>query len=269
MRISQAVFILFVCVILSCKKDSSQNNLPDVTKLDYGSSVFYVKEASYTISPLKAKTGTYSAFPNTLKIDKTTGVVTVSLKGTDGENQAGLRYKITYKSNSSGEVDSAFINLSGITYVDRFYNLAQNDSIIYPIYNCDPSRTLPPGNYDLSGDNKFAINPNNGQIDIKACIRRGFFDNQLNASWKEQKIKYRINDGSNNVINSIDVIIYYYNTMNDVPKNVSALMQAHQTLSVGVNKAAIPSTPGTIDNNLSSDLSLSKPRPPCIIIVGH
>jgi hypothetical protein len=203
-----------------------------------------------------------------LDIDPNTGAITVSLKDTRGESQTGLRYRINYQAQS-GETDSAFIVISGVSYLDRFYYLSQNDSIIYPVYNGDPSKELPAGSYDASGNNNFALNPANGQIDIRECVRRGFFDNQANAHWKQQTIKYRLNDGSNSITNNIDVIIYYYNTLNDVPGNVSALMIAHQKMSVGVNTAPLPSTTGETDNNLSSDLSLSKPRPPCIIIVGH
>lgn len=253
--------------LLACKKTSAPLSPPVNNKsLSYGDSVFYLKATSYTISPVNAKAGTYSAFPNNLNINSTTGAITVSLKGNDGQSQTGLRYKIKFVS-ASNETDSLYITISGITYIDRFYDLSKNDSIIYPIYNADISKELPAGSF--SGDNKLALNSTNGQINIKETIRRGFFDNQLNSSWKQVTIKYNTNDNSNNTGNNIDVILYYYNTANDVPSNVSALMQAHQRMALGINVASVPSTTAPIDNNLSSDLSLSRPRPPCIVIVGH
>jgi hypothetical protein len=261
--------ILFLAIILSlfaCKKNSVKDNPPVNNKLNYGDSVFYLKSASYTISPANGKQGTYSAFPDNLNINSNTGAVTVSLKGTDGQSQTGLRYKIKFTSTNN-ETDSTYIIISGVNYIDRFYDLAKNDSIIYPIYNADILKELPAGNY--TGDNKLAISNTNGQINIKETIRRGFFDNQINASWKQTSVRYSTNDNSNNTNNNIDFILYYYNSINDVPSNVSALMQAHQRMAVGINGPSIPSTFGPVDNNLSSDLSLSRPRPPCIVIVGH
>ncbi|HWI91337.1 MAG TPA: hypothetical protein VNT20_08675 [Flavisolibacter sp.] len=267
MKIVPSLAFFLVASFIACKKKPvTDNPQPSTSKLSYGDSVFYLKSTTYVISPVNAKAGSYSPFPNNLNINSTTGAITVSLKGNDGQSQTGLRYKIKFTSTNN-ELDSTFITIAGITYLDRFYTLSKNDSIIYPIYNADISKELPAGNF--SGDNKLAINTSNGQINVKETIRRGFFDNQLNASWKQTTIRYASNDNSNNANNSIDVILYYYNSAADVPSNVSALMQAHQRMTVGINGPSVTSTTGAIDNNLSSDLSLTKPRPPCIVIVGQ
>lgn len=260
------IFMMFASLLACKKKPASDNPQPANKSLSYGDSVFYLKSTSYIISPQTARSGTYSAFPNNLNINNSTGAITVGLKGNDGQSQTGLRYKIKFTS-ANNETDSAYIVISGINYVDRFYNLSNNDSTIFPIYNADQTKELPSGGY--SGDNKLALNSLTGQINVKETIRRGFFDNQINTSWKQTTIKYNTNDNSANANNSIDIILYYYNSANDVPSNVSALMQAHQRMAVGVNGQAVPSTVGAVDNNLSSDLSLSKPRPPCIVIVGQ
>jgi hypothetical protein len=268
MRTSSILVLSIITILMACNKHSAKDSQqpPSNKKLSYGDSVFYLKAASYTVSPVNAGPGTYSAFPDNLNISSSTGAITVSLKGNDGQSQTGLRYKIKFTSVNN-EVDSTYIIISGITYVDRFYDLAQNDSVIYPIYNADVSKELPAGSF--SGDNKLALNSTNGQINIKETIRRGFFDNQINASWKETTIRYNANDNSNSISNTIDVILYYYDSVNDVPSNVSGLMQAHLRMAVGINSTAIPLTSAPVDNNLSSDLSLFKPRPPCIVIVGH
>ena len=272
MKLVPSLILLIMVLLLACKKqsagESSTSTPPATNRLSYGDSVFYLRGSSYVVSPVNAKAGSYTAFPNNLTINSTTGAITVSLKGNDGESQTGLRSKIKFTSTNH-EVDSTYITISGITYIDRFYDLSKNDSIIYPIYNADVSKKLPSGNYNLSSDNKLALDAASGQINIKETIRRGFFDSQLNASWKQITIKYSASDASNNINNDLDVILYYYNSISDVPSNVSALMQAHQRMAVGVNGPAIPSTVGVVDNNLSSDLSLSKPRPPCIVIVGQ
>lgn len=240
-------------------------------KLTYGDSVFYLKGGDYTIRPVANPRGSYTAFPNNLTLNKATGEITVTGKGTDGESQTGTWYRITFCSEAGDVVDSSFIMLSGITYLDRFYYMSQNDSIIQPIYNGDPAQALPAGNYDLTSDSKFAINAANGQININECKRRGFFGGpQSGSSWKIATVKYAINDQSSGATNKLDLVIYYYKTINDVPKNVSAIMQAHQQMMLGMRSLPlIPSTTGAIDNNLPSSLSLSKPRPPCVIIVGN
>jgi hypothetical protein len=268
---------LFVGSILLLTQCSKKNCCgPDINgnqKLNYGDSIFYLKNTDYSISPLGGRTGTYTAFPDNLQIDKTTGKINVTVKGNDGESQTGLWYRIIYKSSDSKIIDSTYILLAGISYVDKFYHLNQNDSIIYPIYNGDPANAAPTGNYDLAHDDKFAINPANGQINLKECMRRGFFASggtTPNTSWKIASIKYELNDKSNRATNKIDIVVYYYHTLNEVPSNVSALMQAHQQMTLGLRTLpSIPSTTGAIDNYIPSDLSLSKPRPPCVIIVGN
>lgn len=260
-------------VLLSgCVKKSCDCEPPAAaSKLSYGESVFYLKNTAYTVTPTTTKPGRYTAFPDNLTINPNTGAITITQKGTDGESQTGMWYKVYYRSNSGNEVDSTTILLSGLTYVDQFYNLSKNDSVIRPIYNGDPANAIPAGNYNLTGDNKFAINAKNGEINIRECMRRGFFGNgNLNEAWKIATVKYAINDKSGGVENRIDIVLYYYHTMNDVPVNVSQLMQAHQSMTIGVpNLRAIPTTTAAPDNNLPSSLSLSKPRPPCVIIVAN
>jgi hypothetical protein len=265
--LSFQILLLTCLLVFSCKKSSNNNN--GKAQLAYGDSIFYLKSNDYTISPLNGKAGTYEAFPGNLLIDNTTGTITVALKGKDGQSQTGLKYKITFRPSIGDFTDSAFITLSGINYLDAFHYVSQNDSIISPAYNANTSLLLPNGNYSISADNKLSINPVNGQINVNESIRRGFFDDPAHSSWKQTTIRYAINDQSNSVQNQLDVILYHYNSIAEVPTNVSNLMQAHQALSLGVNRLNIPATVGPIDNNLSSNLSLSKPRPPCIVIIGH
>lgn len=259
-------------LLTQCSKRNCGCVSPPVpANLTYGDSIFYLRSADYTIAPLGGKTGTYTAFPDNLQIDKTTGKITISLKGKDGESQTGMWYRINYRGKNN-EADSTLILISGLSYIDKFYRLSQNDSIVYPIYNGDPANAIPPGDYDLTSDNKFAINAVNGQINLKECMRRGFFStgNGMNSSWKIASIKYAVNDESNSITNQIDIVLYYYRTVDDVPSNVSALMQAHRQMTVGLRSLPdIPFTSGAVDNNIPGNLSLLKPRPPCVIIVGN
>lgn len=259
--------IVFLSVIVvSCHPDKNNNPGNGAAQLKYSDSVFSLRSTSYTVTPLSGKTGVYSAYPNNLKINTTTGAITVGLNGNDGQSQTGMRYKIKFV---SGDItDSTYITIAGVHYFDAFYNLSSGDSLITPYYNGDPSRPLPAGSFSSNGGNKLALK-SNGQINIPQTIARGFFNDATNGKWKQVRIDYTTNDNSG-ISNSIDVILYYYDNMNEVPSNVAGLMQAHQQLvSAAMRVPSVPSTTGAIDNNLSSDLSLAKPRPPCIVIVGH
>jgi hypothetical protein len=269
MRIRAFIAYFITCILfISCKKNN-EHSQPSIERLSYNAGVFYLKGSDYTVSSNITKPGTYTAFPDNLNIDNTTGTIKISVDGKDGESQTGLQYKIKFSSADGSIVDSTLVTIAGINYTDNFYNLSQGDSIISPIYNANPSKILPSGNYGISADNKLAINASNGQINIPETIRRGFFDRQLNASWERETIKYVSNDLSGMAPNNTEIVLYYYNSLNEVPSNVSALMRAHQNLTLGLNTVALPSTPGAIDNNIPSGLSLSRPRPPCIVIIAH
>ena len=154
--------------------------------------------------------------------------------------------------------------------LDKIYRLSQNDTIIRPIYNADISKQLPAGTYGIQPDKRLEINTQNGEINIMECIRRGMFDSPMkNGEWEELTVNYKSNDGSNSITNRIDIALYYYKSVQDIPSNVSNLMRAHQAQVLGIPQDNIPLTTGPIDNDLPNNISYSKPRPPCVIIVGN
>jgi hypothetical protein len=65
------------------------------------------------------------------------------------------------------------------------------------------------------------------------------------------------------------MIIYYYDTVNDIPSNVSTVMRAHQSQLLGIPEVNIPVTTAPVDASVNDLVSITRPRPPCIIIVGH
>jgi hypothetical protein len=238
--------------------------------LSYGDSVFYVKAQVYQVAPTTERSGTYSAFPDNLLIDAATGKITVAVTGLGGESQTGLRYKIMFRPAGSNTIDSTFIVIAGINYLDRIYNLSQNDTIITPVYNAALTNNIPSGTYGIQSDNEISIDPLNGQINISESIRKGLFNLPVeNGEWEEVTITYKSNDNSNQATNRIDVALYYYKTVQDIPSNVSEVMRAHQTQVLGVAQPAIPITTRPIDNDLPDNISIFKPRPPCVIIVGN
>ncbi len=264
------ILILTGFLFSSCKKPVDTDPPASSQRLSYGDSIFYVKNQAYQVTPVNAKPGTYTAFPGNLLIDNATGRITVGIIGNGLESQTGLRYKIKYQSSDGAEVDSTYIVLAGINYLDKIYYLSQNDSIIYPLYNARLSNPIPGGTYGIQPDANLAIDPVTGQINIKECIRRGFFNTPAeNGEWEEVTVQYKSNDYSNNATNSIDIALYFYNTLADVPSNVSAVMREHQKMMVGIDQPEIPQTGGPLDLDLPDNLSITRPRPPCIIIVAN
>ena len=145
--ISSLLLISFtLCLALSCRKPQNiEETNPkggSTQKLNYGDSILYLKSTDITYAPLSGKTGVYTAFPDNLKIDRTTGAITLGLKGTDGESQTGMWYKIKYQS-ASNEADSTLILISGITYIDKLCYFSADDTMVKPIYNADPDKTIP------------------------------------------------------------------------------------------------------------------------------
>ena len=275
MRSLYLLILLLGCFLLltQCGKSKCDCVPPLNTNerlISYTDSIFYVRSQDYVIRPTVNRQGIYRAFPNNLLIDSLTGNITVKVMGYGNESQTGLRYKITFQPMGSNRIDSTFIVLAGINYLDRIYRISQNDTIIQPIYNADIAKQLPAGTYGIQPDKRLEINNENGQINIKECIRRGLFDAPAkNGEWEEITITYQSNDGSNSATNKIDIALYYYKTVQDIPSNVSSIMRAHQSQVLGVPQTFIPVTTGPIDTNLPDNISYSKPRPPCVIIVGN
>jgi hypothetical protein len=271
-QITPIAILAFVALLgfKSCKKKPNEEGGPANPKLSYSDSVFYIKSQNYIVSPNINQPGTYSAFPDNLLIDPATGRITVAIMGLGGESQTGLRYKIKFQASGSNYVDSTYITLGGINYLDKIYNLAQGDSIVYPVYNANLNNSIPAGTYGINPDSRLGINPLNGQINLMECMRKGMFDLPVeNGEWEEVSVTYKSNDGSNQATNRMDVAIYYYRTINDVPSNIAQVMQAHQKMVLGVSQTAIPNTIGPIDNDLPDNISLTKPRPPCVIVIAQ
>ena len=263
--------ICLTLLSLACRKQGDPvNPNPPGGGLSYGDSIFYLRDQSYEISPLQARAGTYSAFPGNLLIDPATGRITVKIIGHGQESQTGLRYRIKYTSTDGSIVDSTHIVLAGINYLDQIYYLSQNDSIISPVYNAKLSNVLPGGTYGIAPDSRLAIDPVTGKININECIRRGMFDLPVeNGEWEEVSVTYQSNDPSNNVTNRIDIALYFYTSLAEVPSNVSGLMREHQKMTLGVPQEEIPITSGPPDFDLPDNISVTRPRPPCIIIVAN
>lgn len=246
------------CLAVSCNKNETLTT--ESAALSYGDSVFYVSEQSsdQLVSPVRPVTGSYSAFPDGLEINPSTGVINVS------KSEAGMRYRISFK-NASGDSSHAFVVISGINFPDKYYRLANADSVAFPVYNADPSRPMPAGIFDedkVANNSGCAMRTNNGQINLKESIRNGLFGSTpKNDTRKDFEVKYRLDDRSGKALNKIKILLYYYDSMADVPTDLQQTVREHQAMTFQPDNTPILNMP------IAS--IAAKPRPPCIIVIGH
>jgi hypothetical protein len=154
--------------------------------------------------------------------------------------------------------------LSGITFTDHFYRLSTGDSVANPVYNANPSRSIPlagssfdEGNLANSGG--CSVKTDNGKINLAESIRKGVFGaTPRNDDKKEIEIQYRINDGSGKSLNKLKVLLYWYNSMADVPQYLWDILNDRTSQGVFLK--------GTI---VSRTEQLAKPRPPCVVIIAN
>ncbi|HEV7620776.1 MAG TPA: hypothetical protein VGO09_03535 [Flavisolibacter sp.] len=249
-----AIYLVFA--IISCKKSETIQNKP--YQLSYGDSVFYISNQPQDIlaSPVNGLPGTFTAFPDGLVIDPASGVINIS------QSEAGMKYRVTYK-GSSGDSSNAFVVVSGINFPDKFYYIQSSDTLAFPVYNADPNKILPSGSFDddrVANNSGCAMKTTNGQINLTESIRNGLFGSTpKNDTRKDFDVKYRLDDKSGKASNKIKILIYYYDHMSDVPTTLVQTVQDHQAMTFQ-------------PNNVPLSLSLvktAKPRPPCIVIIGH
>ena len=264
-----SLFAVITAGLFSCDKPG--NDVPENPtgpyNLSYGDSIIYLKQVSgdYIVKPVTTRPGVYSGFPDGIEIDETTGAINVS------NSETGLRYRITHIS-PAGDTTKTMVVLSGITFRDYFYILANGDSVAHPVYNASESRVLPvtgsvfdEGNTANTGG--CAVKTDNGKINLAESIRNGVFgSNPRNDDKKEIEIKYRINDASGKSQNKLKVLLYWYETMADVPQYVWDILNDRTTEGVFLRGAGT----GTTDPGITGRLQkVAKPRPPCVVIVAH
>lgn len=272
MQSTRFFLIISCCALLSISLFSC-NRPVDVPEnptgpysLSYGDSIIYLKSSTgdYIVKPVTTRPGTYTGFPDGIEIDETTGAINVS------KSETGLRYRISHIS-PTGDSTHTLVVLSGITFRDHFYNLSTGDSVAHPVYNASDSRVLPVTGSVFDDDNTAntggcAVKTDNGKINLAESIRKGVFgNNPRNDDKKEIEIKYRINDASGKSQNKLKVLLYWYETMADVPQYVWDILNDRTTEGVFLRGQG-----GDIGLSTTGRLQkVAKPRPPCVVIVAH
>ena len=271
-KINLLLFAGLMLAISSCSKSSDNtpvippnNNGGDTAyKLQYEDSVFYINNnhEDYIIKPLNAKAGTYYGFPDGIEIDENTGAINVS------KSETGLKYAISFMPPDSKDTLTTFVTISGINYLDGFYNLSTADSIANPIYNGNIGTAIPGIDngslFDVgSGCNDQGCNviPALGKINLAQTVRNGVFGKKpANNDRHEFDLVYQINDPSKQATNKLKVKLYYFETIADVTPEAYDIIASRTGTIVNAN------TPLPL---MAAQKKAAKPRPPCIFIVGR
>jgi hypothetical protein len=241
----------------SCKKSDVSEGATN--QLSYGDTTFYIQNLpnDVLVSPVNAKTGTFSSFPEGLVIDQATGVINVS------QSETGIKYRINFK-GQSGDSLTTYVVISGINFPDHYYHIESADTMAFPVYNADPANAIPTGSFDddhVANNSGCAMKTDDGKINLAESIRNGLFgDTPKNDTRKDFEVKYRLDDRSGNAQNKIKILIYYYDHISDVPQSLQQTVQDHQAMTILPNNTTISSA------NVAAS---AKPRPPCIVVIGH
>ena len=252
---------------IGCSKSSNENNITTPVEakkpeLTYPDSVFYITSSQdYIVGPVGQSSGTYFSFPEGLSLNEKTGAINVS------KSDAGLKYRVSFVENGKSDTASTFILISGINYMDGFYNLAKGDSILKPVYNANKDIAIPGINNGTTFDvglncNKLGckVSTATAEINLAQTVRNGVFGNTpSNNDRHEFDLTYRINDNSLKFDNTLKVKLYFFNSMSEVTPEAFDIIASRQGTIIG---------PG---NTTSAALAkkAARPRPPCIFIVSH
>lgn len=250
---------------LSCNKESDVVETPQPYAVSYTDSIIYLKPSTgdYIVNPVTTAPGVYSGFPEGIEIDDNTGAINVS------KSETGLRYRIIHTA-TDGKVTTTMVVLSGITFTDHYFHFSTGDSVARPVYNANKSRVLPLSGSSFDEGNVAStggcdIKTANGQINLAQTVRNGIFGSTpQNDVRKDFDIEYRLNDASGKSLNKLRVRLYYYNTMADVPADLLTTLQDRDDNGVFLRPGAAATTNGAIAVE-----RVTKPRPPCVIIIAH
>jgi len=319
-RLVFSAVLLFGCSksLTHSDADLSSNTLPasyfttDPSQSPfYGDSILYVQgtgRSAYLVDPVNTLgSGKFVAWPKGLTIDANTGEIDML------QSEPGSRYNVGFVNAVTGDTAYQQVILAGITYPDGIYFVHSTDSVLAPYYNASSTGSwLAGGAKQTTDQNGGTINalfnedgPNgagtgtgagsqhlivdggNGTLNLRASVDQGLFgSNPRNGDNKEISIYYRLNDKSQMALQKTNVIVYYFNSLADVPQSLvdacvfsqNAFRQTQQqtktTTAVGATPAPVSGTAtsgGSKTTAKPATPAPAPPRPPMVVLVnaGH
>jgi len=270
--------------------DDGTNQPFNCANFTYIDTIFYINSSiENKIRPIQNLSGQFSVFPEGLQINPLSGEIDIN------KSETGLKYKITFSPASFLESECEFdLIIAGVNYIDKVYILDQNDFLANPVFNANPTALSlcddsdddaeddDDDNDDEDDDNsrcKFdevgpddkklsdigiKVSSSKGIIDLKKTLEnKAFGENPQNGSVLDVRMYYSLQDNSLGALNGIDLKIFYYRTLQDVPQ--SLLDEIEEKKSGILNYT----DPFSLKNaRITADNPKTKPRPPYLVIVA-
>ncbi len=228
---------------------------------DYGDSIVYtqpVKGQDYVIRPLNntGVDGTYLAWPDGLALNSKTGAINLT------QSETGARYDLAFIRSGSTDTCISHLIVGGAAYMDSIYVMAESDTTSRPYFDanyfaaspCNGSSGGSGCKFDYTGSAKsqgIEIDQHTGYIDLKKTMKHSIFGLlPINGMSVYTTVYYKLNDGSNNASQSIQLQLMYFNKKSEIPASILGKVS------------------NLVSRTLTGDL-LSKgstPRPPLIVI---
>lgn len=279
------ILLAFYACETSLVPDDGLDNF-DCTEFAYSDTIFFINEnLENRIVPVKNLNGKFTAVPEGLIINEATGEIDINA------SETGLKYRISFTPSDSDISCTYELTIGGVNYLDKVYILDQNDFLAAPIFNsnrdvispCDDDDDDNDDNDDDSDDNsvcKFGelgpdnedisdlgieVNNSTGIIDLQKTLDNGAFGaNPVNGSTLEAKLFYRLQDQSLGALNSIDLKIFYFATLADIPQSLlDEINRKNADLLEGGNLVDFTNA------RINAENPRAKPRPPFLLIVAR
>jgi hypothetical protein len=269
----------------------------------YGDSILYVQgtgRSAYLVSPVNTLgAGKFVAWPKGLTIDANTGEIDML------ESEPGSRYNVGFVNAGTGDTAYQQVIIAGITYPDGIYFVHSADSVLAPYYNASSTGSWLAGgtkqateqhggtinasfNEEGESNSPLLVDGGNGTLNLRASLDKGLFgSNPQNGDNKEISIYYRLNDKSQMALQKTNVIVYYFNTLADVPQSLvdacvysqNAFRQTRQQTKTTTGESPAPApVSGTATSGGAKTAAKpatpappAPPRPPMVVLVnaGH
>lgn len=234
----------------------------------YGDTIIFPQPTSsgdYIVTPINDPgTGKYLSWPVGMVIDSITGAIDLTA------SETGLKYAIGFVKSGTTDTCLSSLIIGGMSYPDSVYVLQEGQNTAHPYYNANPNLlNVCNGSgsgctFDVTGSaakQKVIINKSNGQIDLLKTLNGtsllslggAFGLIPVNGQTITTSIYYKLNDGSNNALQHIDVQFVYYDSKSLI--NVTLL----NNILTNLDRL-------TSGNMISTS---ANPRPPLVVIVRH
>jgi len=180
----------------------------------YEQEIVYLQAGLESIKPTiqTELEGTFSASPKgLLALDPNTGEINLR------RSETGISYTINFVSDDGLVNASQELLISGIDYRQGLFGKESLGKLV-PVYNNDPTLTLPRGSFRASSE-LVALDPETGIIDLRQTFLNGALGKDGHGIFR---IKYQLQDLSEGAINSIQVEIYHFESVESIPATLVA-----------------------------------------------